>query len=237
MTTYDEDARRKGLTDAERREAAERWRAEMEANADTQLGIQLWNAIEREDRLLRETCDETLVVPVVEPAEWTHTALVLAVLAAVVGTFWYGVWLACRYFFAVILLAVGLHAEDYVRSPGGHTYTWREMNGNVIATTHERTDRSRLLWLASIGAYIAGTTADAYTSYGKYESNQALRGTDGRFGARGVSIKAAIAGGMILTEVLMRKDRGVRRVATWVNFGSAGLYGAAAAHNGSIHGR
>ena len=52
------------------------------------------------------------------------------------------------------------------------------------------------VWEISIAAMVAGSVADAKTSWGLHELNPVLRGADGRFGMRAVEIKAAVTGGI-----------------------------------------
>ena len=81
---------------------------------------------------------------------------------------------------------------------------------------------------------LAATGMDAATSVGKYEGNAALASSNGTFGARGISIKAGIAGGTILAEVLLRKHKDLRTTFVIGNFTQAALFSAVAVHNMGI---
>jgi len=77
----------------------------------------------------------------------------------------------------------------------------------------------RLYWV-SVAAMAAGAAADSATSWRQYELNPMLRGKDGRLGKKGVSIKAAIAGGTVVAQWLCGKRS--RKLFTKVNFAIAG---------------
>ncbi len=57
-------------------------------------------------------------------------------------------------------------------------------------------------WLlkASVAALLAGNAADTATSWGHYETNSTLAGSDGRFGARAVGIKIGVTGALLVGE-------------------------------------
>ena len=77
---------------------------------------------------------------------------------------------------------------------------------------------------------VAGSAADAATSWGKYEMNPVL-GNQG-FGVRAMVLKGAILGTAIVVErrFTTRHPEG----ATVMNFGMAGVLAAAAVHNSRI---
>lgn len=103
-----------------------------------------------------------------------------------------------------------------------------------IARVEERPANHRVsrLWMASSIALIAATSADMASSWGRYEANPMLRSADGRFGARGVSIKLAITGAMIVPQMfIMRQSPGAQRLFTIANFAQAGLYTSVAIRN------
>jgi hypothetical protein len=66
------------------------------------------------------------------------------------------------------------------------------------------------------------------------ESNPLLRNSQGQFGGKAVSIKAAIGGGTVLLEWLARRNRRILQIGTMANFGTGALYGATAYHNEQI---
>lgn len=88
------------------------------------------------------------------------------------------------------------------------------------------------LWVASCIALLAATSADMASSWGRNEANPMLRSGDGRFGARGASIKLAMAGAMIAPQFfVMRRAPGSQRLFTIANFAQAGLYTGVAVRN------
>ena len=88
-----------------------------------------------------------------------------------------------------------------------------------IATVEDRREqRLKYLWIASIFAMAAGTGADAATSWHKSESNGLLASSDGSFGAKGLGIKAGLAGGLLLPQILFRKHTDLRTAFTVGNF-------------------
>jgi len=103
---------------------------------------------------------------------------------------------------------------------------------SVNETPHEQ--HVRRLWIASIAAMTAGTAADAYSSWHKQESNSILASSNGTFGAKGVSVKAAIAGGVLLPQIIFRRHRDWQLPFALSNFAEAGIFAGAAAHNLSV---
>src|SRR5581483_11558089 len=78
--------------------------------------------------------------------------------------------------------------------------------------------RGRKLWHASLAALVAGSAADAASSYGKYESNPLLGPA---FNRRSVTIKAAFLGSSVCTQLLFVKHWKKYGPATTVNFVAA----------------
>jgi hypothetical protein len=101
-----------------------------------------------------------------------------------------------------------------------------------VEDKHEQ--RLKYLWIASIFAMAAGTGADAATSWHKRESNGLLASSDGNFGAKGLGIKAGLAGGLLLPQILFRKHTDLRTAFTIGNFAQAGIFTGMAVHNLSI---
>ena len=102
----------------------------------------------------------------------------------------------------------------------------------LVASTCFAESGWRKLYHASVAAVTAASVADVATSIGKYETNPALRGANGTFGARGIALKAAIAGGSVAIGYLMsRRPRGSVGAATLANFGMAATYGYIAHRN------
>jgi hypothetical protein len=58
---------------------------------------------------------------------------------------------------------------------------------SIAYIAEQRTPVNRL-WVASLVAVAAASGLDAATSWGKYEGNSMLASSDGRFGAKGLTI-------------------------------------------------
>lgn len=87
-------------------------------------------------------------------------------------------------------------------------------------------------WKWTAAALVAGTVADAASSYGHYEANPALRGPDGRFGAKGVGIKLGVAGGtLLLQRAILRRNPKAGSGLAIANLAGAGVFGSVAARN------
>lgn len=88
------------------------------------------------------------------------------------------------------------------------------------------------LWKASLVALAVAAVADLATSYGKRELNPALRGSDGRFGGRGIAVKSLVTGSALAGQwFLVRRAPESGRYAAIANFGMAGVFTAVAVHN------
>lgn len=88
------------------------------------------------------------------------------------------------------------------------------------------------VWVASCIALVAATSADMASSWGRNEANPMLRSADGTFGARGVSLKLAMAGAMIVPQYFIAKRApGTQRLFTIANFIQAGMYTGVAVRN------
>lgn len=98
-----------------------------------------------------------------------------------------------------------------------------------------RASAGRKLWKWSVAALAAGSAVDAMSSWGHREANPLLRGPDGRFSARGIGLKAAIAGSAVAAQwALQRKNPGAAKGMAFANFGMAGTFTGAAVYNQSI---
>ena len=85
-----------------------------------------------------------------------------------------------------------------------------------------RSGKGRRLWKISAAILGVATIADMQSSVGRRELNPMLRGADGRFSTRGVSIKAAIVGGALAGQHLMlRKHPEACGWAAGANFAGA----------------
>ena len=88
----------------------------------------------------------------------------------------------------------------------------------------------RRVWHVAEAALIAGTSADAASSYGLRELNPGL-GT-GRFGASQAAIKLGVAGALLAVEhVAVRKSPRAAKPFAILDLVGAGVFGAAAVHN------
>ncbi len=92
--------------------------------------------------------------------------------------------------------------------------------------------RPSKLWRISVAALAAGSTADAWSSYGRTEANPLLQGPGGQFSARGIGLKAAIAGGAVATQwFLQRKHPDSAKAFAVTNFGMAAVFSGIAVRN------
>jgi len=90
----------------------------------------------------------------------------------------------------------------------------------------------RRVWQASVAALVAGNAADAATSWGKYETNGALRGSGLAFGGRALGVKCGITAGLLLPQfILMRRHPEAVKATAAINFTAAAVLGLQAAHN------
>jgi hypothetical protein len=106
---------------------------------------------------------------------------------------------------------------------------------NSFLSAEERHDRKmNRIWLTSIAAMVAATSMDAGSSWGKLEGNSFLASSDGRFGAKGLSIKAGVAAGVIIPQVLLRHRKDLKSKFAIGNFAEAALFGGIAARNMGI---
>ena len=64
----------------------------------------------------------------------------------------------------------------------------------------------RKLWKWTVAAVVASSASDIASSMGgKYEMNVLLRSRDGTFGTRGIALKSAMVGGILVSEYLMQR--------------------------------
>ncbi|HMJ60862.1 MAG TPA: hypothetical protein VK493_03825 [Bryobacteraceae bacterium] len=140
----------------------------------------------------------------------------------------------------ILLVAAGLFSGSAARLPaqtadGSNALFARSSSVAPrisIANVEDRHEqRLKYLWIASIFAMAAGTGADAATSWHKRESNGLLASSDGTFGAKGLGIKAGLAGGVLLPQILFRKHTDLRTAFTIGNFAQAGIFTGMAVHN------
>lgn len=97
-------------------------------------------------------------------------------------------------------------------------------------------------WYASQASLAAANVLDVHSSWGKYELNPVLKSSDGRFGTKGVLLKAAIVGGLVgyqhlVYHKILRKEEDKKRfikAATIANFCLTGVFTGVAIHNYQI---
>ncbi len=104
-----------------------------------------------------------------------------------------------------------------------------------VNTQHEK--RMNRIWIASIFAMAAASGADAATSWGKREGNGFLASSDGTFGAKGLSIKAGLAAGVIVPQILLRKHGDLKKMFSIGNFAQAAVFTGIAVHNTGVPSR
>ncbi len=98
-----------------------------------------------------------------------------------------------------------------------------------VEDKHEK--RVNRIWIASMLALVGSTGLDAGTSWGKREPNGLLASSDGTFGARGLSIKAAVAAGVVVPEILFRKHENLKSKFAVGNFAEAAIFTGVSIHN------
>jgi hypothetical protein len=81
---------------------------------------------------------------------------------------------------------------------------------------------------------LAATSADAYTSWHKQEGNSFLASSNGTFGAKAVGIKVGLTSAVLIPQLLLRRNRELRKGFIIENFVSAGLFSAVAIHNAGV---
>ncbi len=95
--------------------------------------------------------------------------------------------------------------------------------------------RAQKRWMWSTVALVAASFADAHSSWGKLESNPALRSGNGTFGAKGLAFKMGMVGGIVAGQhFMLRHNPRLAPAASWVNFGVAGVKAGVAARNYQI---
>jgi len=89
------------------------------------------------------------------------------------------------------------------------------------------------LWLASVAALVAANTLDLISSRGGMEANPLLQNGNGSLNMeRGVALKAAISGGILVSELLFaRRTAGGMRSFSISNFGTAAALTGLAVRN------
>ena len=103
--------------------------------------------------------------------------------------------------------------------------------GLVAAPANAETKR-RKLWKVSVAILGAVSIADVQSSMGKRELNPLLQSSNGRFQARGVTLKTLIVGSSLGAQwLLVKKNPHAAGYAAAANFGVSALTGAVVVHN------
>lgn len=102
-----------------------------------------------------------------------------------------------------------------------------------VETAHDRFINR--LWITSIVANIGASTFDAASSWGKQEGDPFLASPGGAFGAKGVALKAGLAGAIIVPQICLRKHRDLKGLFAGANFIEAGVFTGVAVHNLQVH--
>ncbi len=97
-----------------------------------------------------------------------------------------------------------------------------------VETAHDR--MVNRIWIASMLAMVGATSLDAGTSWGKREANGFLASSDGTFGAKGLGIKAGMAVGVLVPEILLRHKDLKSKFAVG-NFAEAAIFAGVSIHN------
>jgi hypothetical protein len=87
------------------------------------------------------------------------------------------------------------------------------------------------IWISSLCAVAASTSMDAATSWGKREGNGFLASSNGNFGERGVSIKAAMLAAVVVPQVIFRHHQELKSKFAIGNFIEAGIFTGVSVHN------
>ncbi len=129
----------------------------------------------------------------------------------------------CKLFGSLALFLLATGAAIQAQNP--------VMPKTDIAQVEDSHNLSHRVWVASIFAMVAGTTADAVSSWHKRESNGLLASSNGAFGPKGVAIKAGIAAGILTPQIILRKHRDWQITFALGNFAEAGIFTGATIHN------
>ncbi len=121
------------------------------------------------------------------------------------------------------------------QAPAGLNPSFQSITGpprvTVIQIPDARPGAGQRLWIGSICAMVAASAFDAASSWGKQEANPLLASPDRTFGGRGLAIKAAIAGAVLLPQILLHKHKRFRKTFIVANFADAAVFTAVSIHN------
>jgi hypothetical protein len=97
----------------------------------------------------------------------------------------------------------------------------------LTASAQEHRQRN---WNISVAFFVGAQAMDTVSSRGAMETNPVLG--RGQFGARQMTIKAGIGGGVILAErLILRRHPDTQRFWTWTNFATGTAITAVAVRN------
>jgi hypothetical protein len=100
-------------------------------------------------------------------------------------------------------------------------------------TAHDR--KINRIWVSALIAVAAANAFDAGSSWGKMEGNSFLASSDGTFGGKGLAIKSATAGALIIPQILLlRHHQNLKGRAAIGDFATAGLLTGVSIHNLSV---
>lgn len=100
-------------------------------------------------------------------------------------------------------------------------------------TAHDR--KINRIWVSALIAIAAANAFDAGSSWGKMEGNSLLASSDGTFGGKGLAIKSATAGALIIPQILLlRHHESLKGRAAIGDFATAGLLTGVSIHNLSV---
>ena len=104
--------------------------------------------------------------------------------------------------------------------------------GLLSAQAAEAETKRQKIWKVSAAILGAVTIADMHSSIGRREANPLLVSNNGRFGARGVSIKSLIVGGGLAGQwLVLRKNPNAAGQAAAINFAISAATGAVVVRN------
>jgi hypothetical protein len=87
------------------------------------------------------------------------------------------------------------------------------------------------MWLGSVAALIAATSADAATSWGHQEANGFLASNGGNFGVKGLTLKLAGTSATLIPQLVFRHHSKLLKVFAIGNAAEASMYAGLAVHN------
>ncbi len=128
-------------------------------------------------------------------------------------------------------LGAALQLRQEVSNAEGDPYASGVTPKITVASVEDSHDHFvNRMWIASMIAAVAGTSFDAASSWGQREANGFLASSDGRFGAKGLSIKAAFAAAVIVPQICLRKHRNLKGVFAAGNFAEAAIFTGVSIH-------